>query len=416
MKTHSTITMAVVAFLAVCGGAQARVGGGRPRALRAIDAACEAAPFSVSAARGLTGAPITLTWAPMEGFDNVFVSVGAPASCETKANGSFVDPDCIPEHLEPETVPNTGSYTFATGLNTPGVAVAFVEAVGGAGQPTSMCARLAEFTLITPAAAAAACSAKSCSDLGLPLGSNADVCGNSFEFGANGRATSTCLGGALRAAATHADAEAMCKNIGMRLCSVREVAAGELQFTGCGRDKMQVWTSTPCAAHGLGPKDQWTATGFATMRGNGAGPASCPIAGAQAEVRCCADSVHGSCTDFRTGTVDPPTPRTTTTVGALAATYQESALGSGFDDTAGAYLRSVGGSHGGCENRARREGAVYYSYATASKTCKVLKPEHQASEDDVAAFLVDPAKAMAGTKLYQLTWAPVTDLCSGDGR
>ena len=94
----------------------------------------------------------------------------------------------------------------------------------------------------------------------------------------------------------------------MRLCSADELERGDLAVTGCGRDKKQVWTATPCV-------NRISGHGFFSVQGNGKARGRTCVArddeleGERASVRCCGD------VDLSAAVCQPPPRRSTGTGG-----------------------------------------------------------------------------------------------------
>lgn len=81
-------------------------------------------------------------------------------------------------------------------------------------------------------------SAKKCSDLPFFVNFDGDgLCGSSKM--PDGR----CIN---NGSYTLADAEALCSDIGTRLCTYQEITARQAQGSGCGLDSRYVWTSSTC--------------------------------------------------------------------------------------------------------------------------------------------------------------------------
>ena len=92
----------------------------------------------------------------------------------------------------------------------------------------------------------------------------------------------TTPGGPCHGADTFAQAQSVCQELGGRLCTEAELAAGEAGETGCGFDGVHVWSSTPCEG------------GYIAADGNPGQPdnvvSECRAGTDTAAVRCCADA------------------------------------------------------------------------------------------------------------------------------
>ena len=149
-----------------------------------------------------------------------------------------------------------------------------------------MRARVACIALLAEvvAVASAACSLKSCKELGWgnvdkdghyvdkwPL-SSALVCGES-DFGMEG-----CSG-----TLSQASAAAICSRAGARLCTSAELLADETRGTGCNLDEKYIWTSEACGA------DKFFAAWGSSLGGASKKQCLSKAAASVASARCCAD-------------------------------------------------------------------------------------------------------------------------------
>lgn len=119
-------------------------------------------------------------------------------------------------------------------------------------------------------------SCKTCGELGwIPLETTADTCADSFVIGAAGR-----KGACVDEEISFAAAEQLCFDIGARLCSFEEIAAGAADGSGCGHDLNMIWTRSPCGTDGFRVRE---GVAFRT------GEACRSRTVGRAYVRCCGD-------------------------------------------------------------------------------------------------------------------------------
>ena len=141
-------------------------------------------------------------------------------------------------------------------------------------------------------------SGKSCEELTAQYGEwpagpyTPNTCGESDAgfFGDGEDDTAACVGADTNEGWQHA--QAICFEVGARLCTLDELMAAVGVGTGCNHNIAQVWSSTPCGTGMMHMQNQWTSTEGDVWPS----VQTCLPDDTSVAVRCCADgaSIRGN--------------------------------------------------------------------------------------------------------------------------
>ena len=180
--------------------------------------------------------------------------VGSPTSCQPDFNG-VGEVHCCADSCGQRTATALARSSAVEGNEGPPTVAARSSTVGPAPARSSECCEVLEI------------------DLGFTHGSRSDVVCSASQW----------QGQRCMKSASFPEANAICANVGARLCTLAELAGQEAQGQrGCRLDKRLLWTSDACRVAGL--------PGHLTGQGRDGDPAYCQLdATGTAAVRCCAD-------------------------------------------------------------------------------------------------------------------------------
>lgn len=184
----------------------------------------------------------------------------------------------------------------------------------------------------------------------------------------------------------HADAEAVCRAAGARLCTYTELVAGEARGSGCGHDFRFVWSATPCGRCG---QRKYLTYSYSAVGAQGYGDVQCRTSDVLSDVRCCADSVAslvvptpaGSSTTTTSATSEKTSTSSTTTAAGTtstsAGTVTTSASGTG--NTTRSTMVTTATTTASITRGSTTKGPVTTDSIAASTTTRLPLPNEQRS-------------------------------------